>query len=215
MLIVALTGGIGSGKSIIADALREQGCYVHSADKAAHELLEPGRPAWEKAVAHFGENILNPDRTVNRAKLGKIIFENPKERVFLNSLMHPLVMEKKREVIARLEKDGKVEIFVSEAALTIEAGFAKFFDKIVVAYCPEEVQITRLMERDGIPKGEALKKIRSQMPAEEKKKYADYVIDTSGSLERTLAQTQAVLARLHEDAVRKKQGKTQRRARIL
>jgi dephospho-CoA kinase len=205
MLIVALTGSIATGKSIVADVLRRHGCYIHSADRTARELMEPGQPAWQKVVARFGPNILNPDQTINRSALGRIIFDDEKARLFLNHLIHPLVLEKKRELVDRLAKQGHVEIFISEAALTIEAGFIGFFDKVIVVHCRPEIQIQRLMERDGVARAEALKKIRAQMPAEDKRPYADYAIDTSGIIEETIRQSEQVYAKLLKDLERKTQ----------
>ncbi len=199
MLIVALTGGIASGKSVVAEVLEELGCYIHHADKIAHDLMEPEKPAWKKIVTHFAKKILNEDKTINRSRLGKIIFSDEKERCFLNELIHPLVLEKKKEVISRLEKEGHYNIFISEAALTIEAGFAGFFDKIVMTYCKKEVQKKRLMERDGISRKKTMKIIKSQMQPQEKMKYADYIIDTSSSLQSTLEQTERVYRNLMID----------------
>jgi len=199
MLTVALTGGIASGKSVVAKILEELGCYIHNADKIAHDLMEPEKPVWKKIVAHFGIKILNEDKTINRSRLGKIIFSDEKERRFLNELIHPLVLEKKKEIINRIEKEGHYNIFISEAALTIEAGFADFFDKIIMTYCKKEVQIERLMERDGISQKQAMKKIKSQMQPQEKLKYADYIIDTSGSLQSTVEQTERVYRNLMMD----------------
>lgn len=196
MLIVALTGGIASGKSIVANIFEELGCYVHRADKIAHQLMEPEKPAWKKIVAHFGEKILNKDKTINRTKLGAIVYSNDKERIFLNKLLHPLVLDKKKEVIHILQKEGLYKIFISEAALTLEVGFAQFFDKIVVVYCKREAQIKRLMERDQINREEAIKKMKTQMLPKEKLKYADYVIDSSGSLQKTVEQTERVFRSL-------------------
>ena len=196
MLIVALTGGIASGKSIVANIFEELGCYVHRADKIAHQLMEPEKPAWKKIVAHFGEKILNKDKTINRTKLGALVYSNYKERIFLNKLLHPLVLDKKKEVIHILQKEELYKIFISEAALTLEAGFAQFFDKIVVVYCKREAQIKRLMERDQINREEAIKKMKIQMLPEEKLKYADYVIDSSGSLQKTVEQTERVFRSL-------------------
>ncbi len=196
MLIVALTGGIATGKSVVADILQEMGCYIHHADKIAHELTEPEKPAWEKIVAHFGENILNKDKTINRSRLGKIIFSNKKEQVFLNELIHPLVLQKKKETIEKIEKEGSTNIFVSEAALTVEAGFTDFFDKVIVVYCTRDIQIERLMERDRISRKEALQKLKSQMAPEEKLKYADYIIDTSETLQSTVEQTERIYRNL-------------------
>lgn len=199
MLIVALTGGIAVGKSVVANILEELGCYIHHSDKIAHDLSKPGEPAWKKIVAHFGEKILKKDKTINRTPLGKIIFSNKKEQDFLNELIHPLVFEKKKEIIKTLKKEGRCKIFVSEAALTIEAGFADFFDKIITTHCRKEVQIDRLKKRDQISRAEALKKIKSQMPPEEKLKYADYIIDSSGSLQSTVEQTERIYRNLMLD----------------
>lgn len=199
MLIVALTGGIATGKSVAARVLEELGCYVHHADKIAHELMEPEKPAWREIVDHFGEEILNNDKTINRSKLGSIVYSNRKERLFLNKIVHPLVFEKKKEIIQSLEKDGRYKIFISEAALTIEAGFVQFFDKIVVVYCEKEIQIKRLMERGQISRDEALEKLKSQRDPEEKKKYADYIIDTSGTIRSTIEQAERVYRNLMLD----------------
>lgn len=170
MLIVALTGGIAAGKSVVARFLEERGCAVHSADQAAHEVMAPGSGAWERLRAHFGPGILNPDRTIDRRRLGAIVFADEAKRRFLNSVVHPLVLEKKKEIIARLEKEGKTKIFVSEAALTIEAGYAGMFDRVIVVYCRPEVQAARLMARDGLDRQAALQKNSGpDAPGREKK----------------------------------------------
>ena len=201
MLLVALTGGIACGKSIIGRLLLDKGCFVHSADAAARELMSPGTNVWRAVADHFGPGVLREDGTIDRAKLGAIVFSDDKERAFLNGLVHPLVLERIKETVARLEKEGRHTIFVSEAALVIEAGFVRFFDKIIVAHCSRDVQLRRLMERDGIGRGEALDKIRSQMGQEEKLKHADYMIDTSGTLAETIEQTERVYAQLVQDSI--------------
>jgi len=199
VLLVALTGGIATGKSVIAEVLRQKGCHLDSSDAAAHELMRTGRPTWKKMLSHFGPEILNPDRTINRKALGEIVFSNRKERLFLNRLIHPLVLRHKKQTVRKLEKEGRTKIFVSEAALTIEAGFAGFFDKIIIASCPKKIQIRRLMDRDGISRTAAARRIGSQMPLREKLKHADYVIDTSGSIMKTVDQTARVYAQLIRD----------------
>lgn len=199
MLTVALTGGIASGKSVIAKVLEELGCYIHHADLVARELTEPEKPAWKSVVAHFGREILNPDKTINRSILGEIVFSDNKEREFLNGIIHPLVFEKKKEIIYKLRKEGSYKIFVSEAALTIEAGFADFFDRIIIVLCKKDTQITRLMERDQISRKAALKKIQSQMDPEKKAQFADYSIDTSGRIQNTIEQTEIVFRNLMMD----------------
>jgi len=200
VLLVALTGGIACGKSVIGRLLLEKGCFVHSADTAAREVMSPGTDVWRTVADHFGSGILREDGTIDRAKLGAIIFSDDKERAFLNGLVHPRIFERIKEMVARLEKEGRHTIFVSEAALVVEAGFARFYDKIVVAHCDRDIQVRRLMERDGIGRAEALKKIGSQLGQEEKLKHADYTIETSGTLAETIEQTERVYAMLVQDS---------------
>jgi len=204
ILTVALTGGIAAGKSVVAQALADHGCFIQSADRIAHDLMKPGRPAWRQIVEHFGAGILNPDRTVNRKLLGKIVFSSEEDRLFLNRVLHPLVLRHRKQAVRRLERSGNHKIFVSEAALTIESGFGPFFDRIVVVHCPERVQVERLMKRDAITLSEARKRLRRQMPAAEKIKHADYLIDTSGSLAETMDQARRLYRSLLADFQEKK-----------
>ncbi len=199
MLIVGLSGGIATGKSVVAHVLKKLGCYIHKADLVAHQLMAPHKPAWEKIVDRFGPIILKSDTTINRAKLGSIVFSDEEERLFINNLLHPLVLKKKEEVIIKLNTAGLYKIFISEAALTVEAGCAKYFDKIIITHCQKNIQIERLIKRDQINQAEALKKISSQMPSEQKLKYADYTIDTSGTLEKTIEQSEQVFRILMSD----------------
>lgn len=199
ILTVALTGGIATGKSVVAEILSGHGCYVQSADQVAHDLISPGGAAWKEIVKHFGPAILNPDRTVNRKLLGKVVFSSDADRQFLNRLLHPLVLRRKRQTIRRLERLGRHRIFVSEAALTIESGFGPLFDRVVVVHCSEKVQVERLIKRDGITRSEAGRRIRSQMPAAEKIRHADYLIDTSGSLAETMEQAHRLYRSLLAD----------------
>lgn len=199
MLIVGLSGGIATGKSVVAQVLKKLGCYIHKADLVAHQLMAPHKPAWEKIVDRFGPTILKSDTTINRDKLGSIVFSDEEERLFINNLLHPLVFKKKEEVIIKLNQAGLYKIFISEAALTVEAGYAKYFDKIIITHCQKNIQIERLIKRDQINQAEALKKIASQMPLEQKLKYADYTIDTSGTLEKTIEQSEQVFRILMSD----------------
>jgi dephospho-CoA kinase len=204
ILTVALTGGIATGKSVVAGVLADHGCYVQSADRVAHDLMKPGRPAWKQILSHFGPRILNADKTVNRRLLGKVVFSDEAERLYLNRVLHPLVLLQKRRAVRRLERSGRHRIFVSEAALTIESGFASYFDKIVVVHCSQDVQVDRLMKRDAITRSEAHRKIRSQMPAAEKIRHADYLIDTSGTPAETLDQAERLYRSLLSDFRNKK-----------
>jgi len=199
MLIVALTGGIATGKSIVAGVFKDLGCFIHNADLTAHQLMEPNSKAWKSIASHFGESILNADRTINRTKLGDIIFSSDRERRFLNDTIHPLVFKKKKEMVRSLKKEGRYKIFVSEAALTVEAGFSDLFDKVVVVFCDKNIQIKRLMERDNIRKKDAVIKMKSQIQSEEKLKYADYIIETAGSIQDTIEQTERVYRNLMID----------------
>jgi dephospho-CoA kinase len=203
MLIVALTGGIATGKTVVARRLQDRGCFVHDADRAAHALMAAKGQAWREIVSHFGQGILGPDRTIDRRKLGAIIFRDEQERRFLDDLIHPLVMDEVRRVAAAQAREGRTKVFVSEAALTIESGFAGFFDRVIVVWCQPEIQLRRLMERDGIDAENARHKIRSQMDIEDKKKRGHYLIDTSGSREDTERQTDSVYESLLGDLERK------------
>ncbi len=202
MLRVALTGGIASGKSVVAEVFHRRGCHLHSADRAARDLMSPAGAAYPAIIERFGGAILNSDRTIDRPALAAILFGDPEARRFINGVVHPRVVAAMRAEAARLEKEGTTPIFVSEAALTIEAGLTGEFDRIVIVFCDPEIQIARLMARDGLPRDAAVERIGAQMPAEKKIKFADYLIDTSGPLEETLARAEAVCTLLFEDARR-------------
>jgi len=207
MLTVALTGGIATGKSVVAEILSSKGCYIDNADQAAHDLMQPGGEAYQAVVNHFGEKILTAGGLIDRRGLAQIIFAKPEERAYLNSLTHPLILKKVRETMARLEKSGEYEIYVTEAALVIEAGYQSFYDRIVLTFCQPETQIKRLSQRDGLSLEEARLKIKSQWPQENKLPLADYLIDTSGQLTETIEQTEELYFRLYQDAQLKKMGK--------
>lgn len=201
-----MTGGIACGKSVVARLLEDKGCIVHSADKAAHDLMSPGRPAWKRVIARFGKDILRADRTMDRARLGPLVFSDPAARRFLDGLLHPLVLAEQEKAVRRLEREGRVRIFISEAALTVEAGYARLFDRVVVVHCTGAEQVRRLSARDGIGVEAARRKIRAQMPQKEKLRHADYAVDTTGSLAETVEQTERVYARLLQDAEIKSKG---------
>ncbi len=162
--------------------------------------MRPGRPAWKKIVARFGPAILRPDRTIDRSVLGPIVFSDPASRRFLDGLIHPLVLADQARTVRRLEREGRVRIFVVEAALTIEAGYGGHFDRVVVVHCRKPAQVRRLRQRDGIGPAAALRKIGTQMPVREKLRHADYAVDTSGTLAGTVEQTERLYALLVQDA---------------
>lgn len=199
VLRVALTGGIACGKSVVSRLLAEKGCAVFSADREAHALMSPGRAAWRAVAARFGPSVLRPDRTIDRARLGALVFSRPADRRFLDHLVHPLVLAEQDKAARRLEREGGRRILVVEAALVFEAGAAGRFDRVVVVHCPKAEQVRRLMSRDGLSRAQALRRIGAQLPAREKRKRADYVIDASGDLAATVDQTERVYAQLVRD----------------
>ncbi|MFC2158710.1 dephospho-CoA kinase [Acidobacteriota bacterium] len=200
MLIVALTGGIATGKSVVAEVWSDLGCFIQHADLVAKELIDVEKPAWSHLVDRYGEKILQPDRNIDRRELARIIFSNDTEREYVNNLIHPLVHEEKQRTIKKLEGEGQYKIFISEAALTFEAGYPEFFDRIVVVHCKNDIQIARLMARDNIGQDKALLKIRSQMPQSVKIEKADYTIDTSDSIRKTIEQAEQTYRYLLWDA---------------
>jgi dephospho-CoA kinase len=206
MLLVGLTGGIASGKSVVAFLYERQGAYVRRADQDAHRLMAPGSPVWSDIQARFGQGILASDGTIDRGILGRLVFADAAARKDLEAIIHPRAIAAMKEEAARIEAEGRIGIFISESALVFESGQADFFDKIVVVYCRPEIHLERLMARDRIDRLDASQRIAAQLDPREKKARADYVIDTSDDLEETLARAEAVWAFLMEDAARKKSG---------
>jgi dephospho-CoA kinase len=194
MLRLGLTGGIASGKSTVAAMLRQLGFEVLDADKLAHQLIEPGYPAFTDVVREFGREILAPDGRVDRAKLGAIVFADRAKLDKLNAIVHPRVAEATARQFDQWERNGVNVAFV-EAALIVEAGMHKSLDGLVVAWCTPQQQIERLRER-GLNETEARSRIALQMPQEEKLACATEKIDCSGSLEETRRQVEALAAKL-------------------
>ena len=192
MLKVGLTGSIAVGKSFVLRVLGDLGCHTLDADQTAREVVEPGAPALKAVVEAFGRKILNEDGTLNRNRLGAIVFADEKERLRLNSVLHPFIISAQDKQMRRWEEWDPDGIAVVDAALMIEAGSYQRFDKLIVVYCRPEVQLERLMSRNGLSREEAECRIAAQMPQEEKKSYADYLIDTSCGFEATRRQTEDV-----------------------
>jgi len=197
MLRVGLTGGIASGKSTVAEMLRERDIPVLEADPLGHELLEPGQAAYDEVVRDFGKEVLDPSGKVNRAKLGGIVFSDAQKRARLNQILHPRILDVVRKWFAALEGPEAPELAVVEAALIIEAGYNKELDKVIVCWCRPEQQIERLEER-GLSVEDARRRMAAQMPMEEKRRLANEQIDCSGSIEETKRQVDVVLERLQQ-----------------
>jgi dephospho-CoA kinase len=196
MLRVGLTGGYASGKSFVGRVFGEMGCLLIEADQLGHRVMAKGAEAYDPIVAEFGEGILDDHGAIDRRKLGALAFANPEMLAKLSAIIHPYVRARARrltEVRAEHEPDG---ICIYEAAILVETGSFRDFDRLIVAACTEEQQIERAILRDHLTRDEVLNRLSRQMPLEEKVKYAHYVIDTSGTKERTLDQTRTVYASL-------------------
>lgn len=196
MLILGLTGGIATGKSLVSGILKELGAYIIDADKIAREVVEPKKAAWLKIVEYFGKDILNEDETINRKELGKIVFDDPIKRKRLEEIIHPEVIEEENRIIEEYRKIRPDGIVVIDAALLVEAGGYRRVDKLLVVYTRREIQLKRLMERDGLSREEAIKRINSQLPLNRKVKMADFVIDNSIDTENTRSQVIAIFDKL-------------------
>jgi dephospho-CoA kinase len=196
MLRVGLTGSIGVGKSFVANILAELGCYVLDADLTAREVVEPGRPGLAAVVKAFGAKVIRADGELDREKLGALIFSDPEKRALLNSILHPYIIERQDELLRDWETRNPGGIGVVDAALMIESGGYKRFDKLIVVHCTPEEQLKRVMARNSLSREEAEQRIRAQMPQEEKKRLGDYLIDTSDGFEATRSRTEDVYAEL-------------------
>ncbi len=183
MKLIGVTGSIGSGKSTVASLLAKKGAIVIDADKIARRVVEPGKPAWGKVVGRFGKEILNADQTINRRKLGKIVFENPKELESLNNIVHPPVIEEIDDIVDQVEKefkDGK--IVVIDAPLLIEVGLHKICDLTVVIKADKNIRLERIVSQ-GLSEEEAKSRINSQQNKGRLEGEADVVIQNNGTLE--------------------------------
>lgn len=185
MVIAGLTGGIASGKSTVSAFLEDAGAVIVDADKIAREVVQKGQPAWREIVGAFGQTILLPDGEINRVLLGDIIFNDPAQKQLLNRIVHPGVISETASRLTEIERNQPNPVVILDVPLLIESGMDTGLSDIIVVYIPEPVQIQRLMGRDALTQSQALARIRSQMPIEEKKKRATIVIDNSGSLENT------------------------------
>src|SRR5712691_9183968 len=196
MLKVGLTGSIAVGKSFVLGVLAELGCHVLDADATAREVVAPGTPGLKAVVDAFGDDILNADGTLDRAKLAAVVFADEAKRMQLNSILHPFIIQAQDEQMREWEKEDPHGIAVVDAALMIESGGYRRFDKLVVVHCRPEVQLERLMTRDGLSGEDDEQRIRAQMQQEDKKKYADFLIDTSEGFEDTRRQTESLFQKL-------------------
>jgi dephospho-CoA kinase len=185
MLNIGLTGGIGSGKSTVAGFFREKGAYIIDFDALAHKVEEPNSPAWIEIVEHYGTEILNEDKTINREKLGNIVFQNREKLEKLNSIVHPAVFKEWIRQMEDIKKEKEDAIIISDIPLLIEVGLQNHVDLTVLVYISQEEQIKRIMERNGFTRKEAEYRLNSQMKIDEKVPFADIVINNEGPPEET------------------------------
>jgi dephospho-CoA kinase len=202
MLRVGLTGGIATGKSTVGQMFVELGCHFIDADRIVRQLFEPGQAVHNAVVQAFGDSVIASDGTVDRKVLGAIVFKDPQARAKLNSLVHPATIQYQLDWLVELEVSDPQGIGIVEAALMIEVGTYKNYDKLIVASCSTELQKQRLRSRTGLSDDQIDARIQAQMPIEEKVKYADYVIDTSGDFTATRSQVSEVNSKLREFAAR-------------
>ncbi len=198
MLRVGLTGSIGVGKSFVAGVLAELGCQVIDADQTAREVVEPGSPGLLAVAAKFGRGVIRADGTLDRERLGSLVFADEEKRRMLNSILHPYIIARQDELLREWETKDPNDIAVVDAALMIESGGYKRFDKLIVVHCTSAEQFKRIMIRDNLSRAEAEERIRAQLPQEEKKSYADYLIDTSDGFEAARKRTAEVYRELRK-----------------
>jgi dephospho-CoA kinase len=195
-LLVGLTGGIASGKSTVSRQLAELGSRVIDADLLAREVVQPGEPAWHAVVEAFGPEILQADRTLDRKRLGALVFADPERRRRLEAITHPAIQARRQERLDALAAEHFDGVVVLDVALLIEVGGAPHVDRLVVVYAEPAIQRERLIRRDGLDEAEAERRLGSQMPLGDKVRLAHYVIDNTGRPEETAAQVRAIHAAL-------------------
>jgi dephospho-CoA kinase len=196
MLRVGLTGGLASGKSFVGHALADLGCHLIEADALGHEVMLPGAEVYDAVVSEFGDGILDAEGRIDRRKLGAIVFAKPELLEKLSSLVHPAVIAREERSMTEIGRADPRAIAVVEAAILVETGSYKKFDRLIVAVCSLEQQIERAMKRDGRTREEVAARLSRQLPLQEKMKLADFVIDTSGTKENTVEQARAVYGSL-------------------
>jgi dephospho-CoA kinase len=202
MLIVGLTGGIASGKSTVSEMFRESGVPVICLDELAHTVVEPGRPALEDIRRIFGEEFITPEGGLDREVMAAAVFRNQGKRKQLEAITHPRIDEEVQNRVAEFERQGHFMV-VQDVPLLYEIQYERRCDCVVVVYVPREVQKQRLISRDGMSPEDASSRLDAQMPIEEKRARADYLVDNSGDLESTREQVDRILEELRSEATKK------------
>ncbi|MFQ5466219.1 MAG: dephospho-CoA kinase [Thermodesulfobacteriota bacterium] len=198
-MLVGLTGGVASGKSLVTEEFKRLGAHVIDADLIAREVVEPGSPAFRRITEAFGPEVIAPDGTLRRRHLASLVFGDPERLKRLNEITHPPIRRRIEEEVARTAALHPGEVVVIDAALLIENGLHKRVSRVVVVFAPEAEQVKRLITRDGLTEEEARGRLASQMPLSEKSSLADFVIDNSGDPDRTRARARAVFKELKKE----------------
>jgi dephospho-CoA kinase len=198
MIVVGLTGGLATGKSSVARLFQDCGAIVIDADVLAREAVEPGRPAWRDIVRVLGKKVLQPDRTLDRRTVGRIVFGNRAKLKQLNAIVHPRVAREQNRLTREIVSKEPDAVIIYDAPVLIEAGAHKRMNKIIVVAADQATQIKRLCNRSHFSRAEALRRIRSQLPLAQKVKLADYVIDGTLSFEQTKNEVQRIYAQLEQ-----------------
>jgi len=196
MLVVGLTGGIASGKTTVARMLKKMGARIIDADAVSREVMVPQTRCWRQVVKSFGPAVVRTDGTIDRKKLAVDVFKHPEKRMLLNRIVHPCIRKRIREMIRCIGREDPAALVIIDAALLVETGMYKDYDKLVVVAADEEVQLARLMRRNQLSIRDARRRLRAQLPLERKKRVADYVISNQASLHHTRRQTRALLQEL-------------------
>ena len=195
-ILVGLTGGMGSGKSLAASYFKELGAYIIHADLLSRQLAAPYQPAWEEIIDEFGSEYLNPDKTLNKSKLAVEVFQNDKKRNALEGILHPRVIAEEQKIYFDRQKIDPEAVVVIESALLIESQNYKNVDKVIVVQSTQELQIQRVVNRDGNPSISVKNRLKSQMPLEEKLNYADYVLYNISGRDQLKSQAQRLYSEL-------------------
>lgn len=190
--VIGITGGIASGKSSVSAYIRELGFTIVDADIVSREVVQPGEDAYLKIIEEFGNDILLDDETIDRAKLGSLIFHNEEKRLKLNAIVHPAVRKRMKEQTEAAIQRGETSVFM-DIPLLFESKLTHMVDKTLLIYVDKDTQVERLMQRNNLTIHEALARIQSQMPLDEKRQLADAFVDNNGDLEETKKQVHKIL----------------------
>lgn len=202
-MVVGLTGGIGSGKSAVARMFKEEGAKLIDFDYLARLVVEPNKPAWRDIVEYFGSEVLSPDRTLNRSALAEIVFSDPRSRKALEGFTHPRIFEKRDALLESIKEEDPHSIVIVDFPLLFELGLREEIDKVILVYVPRELQLERATQRNGLSREEVEKRLRAQVPIEEKKALSDFIIDNTGTLQDTRNQVKKIMRELRQLSTKK------------